>query len=257
MKTRIVSSTAYIAYQEGIYLKDLMIVIDDPLVFNALPGQFERRGVKTLTSWPLFVTVVLNNQEVPIEKPDRAIRSVCEVASNPYQLAFMDGTSEKPRGEKAKKRRVERALAEIRRLHDELNAALYSSPTERPSIHSPRDAYEILLPFMAHLDHEEMWVINLDTRNRVMGLVALYRGSVNSSQVRVAEVFRQAILDNAPAIIVAHNHPSSDPSPSPDDVAVTRAMVQAGKLLDVAVLDHVVVCMSSFVSLKERGLGFG
>ena len=100
-------------------------------------------------------------------------------------------------------------------------------------------------------------MINLDTRNRVMSLTKLYQGSVNLSQVRVGEVFRQAILDNAPAIILAHNHPSGEPTPSPDDVAVTRAIVQAGKLLDIDVLDHLVVCQGRFVSLKERGLGFG
>jgi len=74
--------------------------------------------------------------------------------------------------------------------------------------------------------------------------------------VRVAEVFRAAILDNAPAILLAHNHPSGDPSPSPDDVSVTRAVMQAGKLLDIELLDHLVITQERFVSLKERGLGF-
>jgi DNA repair protein RadC len=106
------------------------------------------------------------------------------------------------------------------------------------------------------LDHEELWVINLDTRNRVMSLTTLYKGSVNSSQVRVGEVFRQAIFENAPAVIVAHNHPSGDPTPSPDDVAVTRAIVEAGRLLDINVLDHLIVVRGQYVSLKERGLGF-
>jgi DNA repair protein RadC len=74
--------------------------------------------------------------------------------------------------------------------------------------------------------------------------------------VRVSEVFRQAILDNAPSILVAHNHPSGDASPSPDDVATTRAIVQAGKLLDIELIDHLVIGKEQFVSLKERGLGF-
>ena len=98
--------------------------------------------------------------------------------------------------------------------------------------------------------------MNLDTRNRLMDLVKLYQGSVNTSQVRVAEVFRAAITDNAPSIILAHNHPSSDCSPSPEDVAVTRAIVQGGKLLDIDCLDHLIVTHDRFVSLKERGLGF-
>jgi DNA repair protein RadC len=96
----------------------------------------------------------------------------------------------------------------------------------------------------------------LDRRNRVMEVVDLYRGSVSSSQIRVGEIFREAVRKNASAIIVAHNHPSGDPTPSPDDVAVTRAILQAGKMLDVDVLDHLVIGQGRWVSLKERGLGF-
>jgi DNA repair protein RadC len=84
----------------------------------------------------------------------------------------------------------------------------------------------------------------------------VYHGSVNSSQVRIAEVFKPAIQRMAPAILVCHNHPSQDPTPSPDDVAVTRAMVQAGKLLDITLLDHLIIGGGRFVSLKERNLGF-
>jgi DNA repair protein RadC len=72
----------------------------------------------------------------------------------------------------------------------------------------------------------------------------------------VGEVFRQAIIENAMAIVLAHNHPSLDISPSPDDVSVTRAIVQAGKLLDIETLDHLVIGGNQWVSLKERGLGF-
>jgi DNA repair protein RadC len=174
------------------------------------------------------------------------------------QIPIFDMTpSAPPTGTKARKRKVEKTLAQIRQLHDQLNTELIAKPTERPSIHSPRDAYEILQPFLGPLDHEELWVMGLDTRNRVMSLVKLYQGSVNSSQVRVGELFRQAIIDNSPSIILCHNHPSGDPAPSPDDIAVTRAIVEAGKLLDISVLDHLVVVASGYVSLKERGLGFG
>jgi DNA repair protein RadC len=86
--------------------------------------------------------------------------------------------------------------------------------------------------------------------------VEVYQGSVNSSQVRVGEVFKQAVRRNAAAVIICHNHPSSDPTPSPDDVAVTRAFVQAGKLLDTETLDHLVIGKNRWVSMKERGLGF-
>ena len=97
----------------------------------------------------------------------------------------------------------------------------------------------------------------LNTRNHVQKIESVYRGSLNTSQVRVGEVFKAAIRVNAAAIIVVHNHPSGDPTPSPDDLAITRAIVEAGKLLDVQVLDHLVIGQGRFISLKERGLGFG
>jgi len=98
----------------------------------------------------------------------------------------------------------------------------------------------------------------LNTRNRLIEIDKLYRGSTNSSQVRVGEVFKAAIRRNATSIVVAHCHPSGDPTPSPDDVAVTRAIVQAGKTLDIELEDHIVCGRNParFVSLKERGLGF-
>ncbi|MFN8432576.1 MAG: DNA repair protein RadC [Anaerolineales bacterium] len=130
------------------------------------------------------------------------------------------------------------------------------APQERPAINSPADAAALIQYEMSALEQEHLRVILLDRRNRVLEVVEVYKGSVNSSQVRVGELFKDAIRANASAIIVAHNHPSGDPTPSPDDVAVTRAIVQAGKLLDVDVLDHLVIGQSKWVSLKERGLGF-
>jgi len=130
------------------------------------------------------------------------------------------------------------------------------SPEERPSINSPADAAALVSYEMSALEQEHLRVILLDRRNRVMETVEVYKGSVNSSQVRVGELFKEAVRKNASAIVVIHNHPSGDPTPSPDDVAVTRAIVQAGKLLDVDVLDHLVIGQGRWVSLKERGLGF-
>ena len=182
---------------------------------------------------------------------------VRETPAEYAQLAMQGFDLQEVRKASGKQRKkVQETLARLRQLHEELNSQLYANPTERPTIHSPADAANILECFIGNLDHEELWVVDLDNRNRVMQLVALYKGSVNSSQVRVAEVFRQAIVDNSPAIIIAHNHPSGDCSPSPDDVAVTRAIFQAGKLLDIDVLDHLVIGKSRYVSLKERGLGF-
>ena len=132
-----------------------------------------------------------------------------------------------------------------------------TEPTgERPVINSPADAAALVQNEMSLLEQEFLRVMLLDTRNRLLDIVEVYHGAVNSSQVRLAEVFKPAIQRMAPAILVCHNHPSGDPTPSPDDVAVTRAMVQAGRLLDVDLLDHLVIGGSRYVSLKERGLGF-
>ena len=130
------------------------------------------------------------------------------------------------------------------------------SPEERPTVNSPADAAALVAYEMSALEQEHLRVILLDRRNRVLETVEIYKGSVNSSQVRVGEIFKEAIRKNASALIVVHNHPSGDPTPSPDDVAVTRAIVQAGKLVDVDVLDHMVIGQGKWVSLKERGLGF-
>ena len=102
---------------------------------------------------------------------------------------------------------------------------------DRPTIHSPADAAAMLQHEMSALEQEHLRVILLDTRNRVIDIVEIYHGSLNSAQVRVAELFKPAIQRMSAAIILVHNHPSGDPTPSPDDVAVTRAVVQAGKLL--------------------------
>src|SRR5215211_12811 len=131
------------------------------------------------------------------------------------------------------------------------------SPDERPAINSPADAAALVQYEMSALEQEHLRVMLLDRRNRVLETVEVYKGSVNSSQIRVGEVFKEAVRKNASALIVIHNHPSGDPTPSPDDVAVTRAIVQAGKLLDVDVLDHLVIGgAGKWVSLKEKGLGF-
>lgn len=130
------------------------------------------------------------------------------------------------------------------------------SQDEKPRIQSPQDAANLVLYEMGALEQEHLRVLLLDTRNQVMQSVDVYKGSLNSSVIRVGEVFRVAVQRNAAAIIVAHNHPSGDPTPSPEDVAVTRAIVQAGKLLDIEVLDHLIVGKNRYVSLKSKGMGF-
>ena len=150
---------------------------------------------------------------------------------------------------KAGAARIKAALELGRRL-------LQTGPDERLQIRSPADAATLLMPEMSLLEQEHLKVILLDTRNRVVTVVTVYVGSLNTSVVRVSELFREAIRLNVAAVIVAHNHPSGDPSPSPEDVSVTRNIIAAGQLLDIEVLDHIVIGQQRFVSLKERGLAF-
>ena len=139
----------------------------------------------------------------------------------------------------------------------ELSHRLQAPPADEQSrITNPGDGANLLLPQMRHLTQEELWVILLDTRNRVLNIQAIYKGSLNSSMVRISEIFRAAIEAPAAAIIVAHNHPSGDPSPSPEDIRVTRQIVEAGKLLDIELLDHLIIGNGRYISLKERGLGW-
>lgn len=127
---------------------------------------------------------------------------------------------------------------------------------EQHYVRSPADSAQLLLPHMRFLDQEELRIILLDTRNGVLGIPTIYRGSLNTSVVRIGEIFRPAIEAPAAAIIIAHNHPSGSCEPSPEDVSVTRQCVEAGKLLGVGVLDHIIIGDGRFTSLRERGLGF-
>ena len=176
-----------------------------------------------------------------------------------FAIAQPATTPEEARTQKHQQKKVARTidatLAKMRTLHDELNQILYEG--KKPMINSPADAAALLQYELAPItDHEELKVIICDRRNQVIQIIKIYSGSVNSSQIRVAEIFKPAIMHNASALILLHNHPSGDPTPSPDDVAVTRAIVQAGKLLDIECLDHIVIGRDRWISLKERGLGF-
>ena len=137
------------------------------------------------------------------------------------------------------------------------NRLRLEKPQERPAINSPADAAALVQYEMSGLEQEELRVIQLNTRNHVLGISKVYQGSLNSSQVRVGELFKEAVRRNSAAIIVVHNHPSGDPTPSPDDIALTRAVVEAGRLLDIEVLDHLIIGLGRWISLKERKLGFG
>jgi DNA repair protein RadC len=129
-------------------------------------------------------------------------------------------------------------------------------PQVRPRVTSAADAARLLVPEMSVLESEQMRVLLLNTKNRLIAIVTLYTGTVSACQIRVGEIFREAVRHNATSLILVHNHPSDDPTPSPEDVAITREIVRAGQLLDVEVLDHLVIGGDTYTSLRERGVGW-
>ena len=144
---------------------------------------------------------------------------------------------------------TERQRAKLRAVFD-LN---YESYDDRGVVKSPADAYNHVR-YLEKEPQEVLVVLVLNTRNRIVHTETVYRGNVNTSVIRAGELLRPAVVHRGAGIIMIHNHPSGDPGPSPEDVAVTRAVHEAAKLLDIEVLDHLVVGNRRFVSLKERGL---
>jgi hypothetical protein len=141
-------------------------------------------------------------------------------------------------------------------VHAVLDAlSLMLRPVHREQVKSPQDIAAVFMLEMAHLDQEQLRVVCLNTKNRLRKIHLVYQGSLNASMIRVGEIYKEPLRLNSAAIIVAHNHPSGEPIPSPEDVLVTREIVEAGKLLDVECLDHLVIGQGKWVSMREKGLG--
>ena len=117
-------------------------------------------------------------------------------------------------------------------------------------ITNPKDVANLVQYKMIRLEQEELWVLLLDSRNHHIHTDQLYRGSLNSSSVRPAEIYKSGIRHNAAALIIVHNHPSGDPSPSPEDIQLTRMLIEAGNMLELPILDHIIVAERGFVSIK-------
>ena len=129
-------------------------------------------------------------------------------------------------------------------------------PEQLPQITQPLDVARLLMLEMTFLAQEQLRVLCLDTKNHVIAQQTVYQGTINSSAVRAAEVFRPAITRACLSIVVVHNHPSGDPTPSAEDIRTTEQLRKAGELLDIELLDHIIIGRHQYVSLKERGLGF-
>jgi len=129
-------------------------------------------------------------------------------------------------------------------------------PTGRFTLRTPRDVADRLVMQMGRLEREELRVVLLNTKNQVLAVQTVYQGNMSTALVRVGELFRDAVRQSAAGAILVHNHPSGDPTPSPDDPHLTAEAVAAGRLLDVPVLDHLVIGHDAFVSLRDRGVAF-
>ncbi len=160
-------------------------------------------------------------------------------SASPHQLSREHGIGH------AKAAQIKAALELGKRL-------MLSSSDERPQITSPADAAALLMGEMAFLEQEHLRAIQLDTKHRVIEITTVAIGSLNTARLRLGDMFREAVRNNAAAIIVAHNHPSGDPTPSREDMNITREMIEAGKLLGIKVLDHLVIGKQQYVSLKEK-----
>jgi DNA repair protein RadC len=129
-------------------------------------------------------------------------------------------------------------------------------PTARWSIRGPSDVADRLILQMGGLEREELRVVILDTKNHVLRVATIYQGNVSASLVRIGELYRDAVRLNAASVILVHNHPSGDPTPSPEDLHLTAEALAAGRLLDIGLLDHLVIGHDAFVSLRDRGVAF-
>lgn len=128
-------------------------------------------------------------------------------------------------------------------------------PEERPLVQNAADA-AALVDDMRDLKQEHVRVILLDSQRRVVTISTVYIGTLNASVLRAAEIYREAVTRNCPALILAHNHPSGNPAPSPEDTQITQSLLAAGKLLDIQLLDHIIIGQHNWTSLKEMGLVF-
>jgi len=208
-----------------------------------------RYGPQALALWELLSLVLGpgGGTAAAIEL-GRTLTETYESLQQLYVAGIME-MARTPGMTEAKAIRLQAALELGRRM-------MHPSDESRFRVITPGDAAELLMPDMMLLEQEHMRLILLNSRHEVISTPTIYKGSLNTAVVRVAEVFKDALRQNASSLILSHNHPSGDPSPSPEDIVVTRSCVKAGKLLGIEVIDHVIIGHNRYVSLKERGLGF-
>ncbi|CUH97443.1 UPF0758 protein [Propionispora sp. 2/2-37] len=228
---------------------------DKPLMIKELP-QEERPREKLLSRGPL----ALSNAELLAillrtgSKQESAMR-IAERLLKQYETLGISAFSTLSPQEMSKIRGIGLVKAVTIVAAIELGKRLHSvAAMERPIIRSPREVADLLMPRMRYETREHFVVVLLSTKHHVIATPIISVGTLNASLVHPREVFREAISHSAASIILVHNHPSGDPAPSQEDIRLTQKMVDAGRLLDISVLDHVIIGDSKYVSLKEKGI---
>lgn len=212
--------------------------------------RLERLGSASLSEVELLAILlrVGIKGESAIQLAQRLL-AACDGLNGLYKKSFTEISQIKGVG-KAKACQIKAAL--------ELGARIKKDSVEdRPTVSSANQAAALVQFEMAALPQENLWVLLLDTRNRLISIEKLYQGTLYASNVRNAEIFKAAILKNAASIIIVHNHPSGDPTPSNEDLVFTRSAVEAGKQLELEVYDHLIIAgHENFISMREKGVGF-
>jgi DNA repair protein RadC len=217
------------------------------------PATKKKTNDDTVLMRPLFLDEALDwpPSDLSTQRQVRALRE----AIAPYLcLAELRRLAASGENIQAALKSMEGVPEEVQALISLLQVLL--TPIKDECITQPGDLAALLMLEMGHLDHEELWVVCLDTKNHIQRLNRLYRGSLNSSVVRVSELFRLPLVLNSASIIVAHNHPSGTTQPSPEDIAVTRSLIQAGELMQIEVLDHLIIGQGRWISMREQRLGW-
>ena len=132
--------------------------------------------------------------------------------------------------------------------------SIYENTLDK-TVRSPSDIYDAFM-HLATVDQEELHVAILNSKNKIIGSHMVYKGNISGTLVRISEVLREVIKANAPSFVVIHNHPSGDPTPSPDDLHLTAEILSAARLFDIDLLDHVIIGGTEYVSLRDRGINF-
>jgi DNA repair protein RadC len=230
-----------------------MSIGEKPLMIKDLPSD-ERPREKLLLSGP----GALSNAELIAillrtgTRQDSAMRLAEQLLVKHGGLAGLGGISPreicKVKGIGGAKAVAVAAAVELGKRLSALGAG------ERAVVRSPQSVADLLMPRLRYETKEKFIVVLLSTKNHVLATPTISVGTLNASLVHPRELFREAINYNAAAVILVHNHPSGDPSPSQEDIALTRKMIEAGCLLDISVLDHVIIGDGKYVSLKEKGI---